>query len=323
MRKTFLSLLLLLATGVMLHAQVEYVYFETRVSGRLTGDKVTLSGDHLNLHVKGKITPTLTYQLRQRFTKPLYDPKNPLNATDVLSLTWDFAPKWSVNAGKLPIFIGGYEWDDAPTDLYYWNDFANTIAQVYALGGTIMYQPREQQLLQFQFSHSLLHMGNPNVFNASLGWMGQFAPWWKTIWGINWMDDPYHHHMGYVALGNRFEVGPAALELDLMYRRSLIQKSAGFDGSVVARLEYRIHGQWILFAKGGWDLNEAVNVDPDGIAYDLTVAPGTRYLYGGGGVEYFPLGNRNLRLHLVGWADDRSRKLNLLLGLTFRLHLVK
>ena len=312
MRKTFLSLLLLLATGVMLHALVEYVYFETRVSGRLTGDKVTLSGDHLNLHVKGKITPTLTYQLRQRFTKPLYDPKNPLNATDVLSLTWDFAPKWC-----------GYEWDDAPTDLYYWNDFANTIAQVYALGGTLMYQPREQQLLQFQFSHSLLHMGNPNVFNASLGWMGQFAPWWKTIWGINWMDDPYHHHMGYVALGNRFEVGPAALELDLMYRRSLIQKSAGFDGSVVARLEYRIHGQWLLFAKGGWDLNEAVNVDPDGIAYDLTVAPGTRYLYGGGGVEYFPLGNRNLRLHLVGWADDRSWKLNLLLGLTFRLHLVK
>lgn len=323
MRKTILPLLILLAAALTAHAQVEYVFMETRVSGNLYGNKTSLSGDYLNLHVKGKIIPTLTYQLRQRFTKPFHDPKNPLNATDILTLTWDFAPKWSVNAGKLPIFIGGFEWDDAPIDLYYWSDFADKIAQVYALGGTLMFSPTKQQMLQFQFSSSLLHYGHPNVYNASLGWMGQVAPWWKTIWGINWMDDPHHHHMGYLSLGNRFEAGPAALELDLMYRRSFIQKSAGFDGSVVARLEYRINSQWVLSAKGGWDFNDASNVDADGIAYDLTVAPGSRYLFGGGGLEYFPLGNRNIRLHAIGWADNRSRKLNLSLGLSFCLHIVK
>ena len=209
MRKNLLSALILLASYLAAQAQVEYVFFETRVSGRVNGNEASLSGDHLNLHVKGKIGRSLTYQLRQRFTKPLYDAKNPLNATDILSLTWDFAPKWIVNAGKLPIFIGGYEWDDTPTNLYYWNDFSNTIAQVYALGGTLMYRPSQKQLIQLQLSSSLLHLGNPNVFNASLGWIGEIAPWWKTIWGINWMDDPYHHHMGHLALGNRFEAGPA------------------------------------------------------------------------------------------------------------------
>ena len=324
MRKSLLLLIGFLAACSLASAQVvESVFFETRLSGRVTGNKATLSGDHLNLHVKGNITPSLSYTLRQRFTKPLYDPKNPLNATDILRLDWVISPKWSIDIGKLPVFIGGYEWDDTPTDLYFWNDFSNTVPQVYALGGTVYFQPAQEQKLLLQFSHSLLHMGNANVFNASLGWYGHVFPWWKTIWGINWMDDPYHHHMCYVALGNRFEAGPLALELDLMYRRSLKQASAGFDGDVVARLEYCIGKKWMLFAKGGWDLNDARNVDPDGVPYDLTVAPGTRYLYGGGGVEYFPFANRNLRLHALGWADDRSGLLNLSVGLTFRLHIVK
>ena len=325
MKRLFLPVLGFLAAAVLSAAQVkvEYVYFETRLSGRMTGPKPFFSADHLNLHVKGSIGSSLTYELRQRFTKPLYDAKNPLNATDKLMLTWDISPRWSINGGKLPVFIGGYEWDDAPTDLYFWNDFSNTIAQVYALGGTAMCKPAEGQMIQLQFTHSLLHLGHPDVFNASLGWYGQFAPWWETIWGINWMDDPYHHHMGYLALGNRFQAGPFALELDLMYRRSLIQASAGFDGSLVAKLECRIGTKWLLFAKGGGDRNDAANVDPEGIAYDLTVAPGTQFLFGGGGVEFFPLGDRKLRLHALGWTDNRSRKLNLSLGLTYALYLVK
>ena len=323
MRKFILTLLISLAASLLAQAQVEYLYIEAMGSAQLHGKEPSLVGDHLILHAKGNIAPSLKYRLRQRFSIPIYDPKNPLNATDFLQISWDISPKWSLDAGKMPVNIGGYEWDDAPTEIYYWGDFINSIAQIYALAGTAWYRPAPGQNIYLQFSHSLQHLGHPDVFNVGLGWYGQIAPWWNTIWGFSCMDDPYRHRMGYLALGNRFQLGSLALELDLMYRRSLIQKSAGFDGSVVARLEYNIGQKWSLFAKGGWDYNDASNVDPQGIAYDLTVVPGNRYLFGGGGMEYYPLGNPNLRIHAVGWFDDRSRLFHATVGMTFRLNFIK
>ena len=43
MRKTILTLLILLAAALTAHAQVEYVFMETRVSGNLYGNKTSLS----------------------------------------------------------------------------------------------------------------------------------------------------------------------------------------------------------------------------------------------------------------------------------------
>ena len=323
MKKHLFAALLLVLTSVCALAQikVENVFFEMRGGVSLT--RPNLYADYYNLHVKGQLSPTLRYQLRQRFNLPLHDEDNILNATDILRLSWDITPRWSLEVGKMPVNIGGYEWDDAPIDVYYWSDFCNTIAQIYALGGTLWWKPSASQHLYAQFSQSLLHLWKQDVFNAGLGWYGQVFSWWKTIWGVNWMDDALRHHMAYVSLGNRFEAGPAALELDAMYRRSLIQKTAGFDGGVVARLEVNIGKKWSIFAKGGWDYNDLSNKDPNGNPYDLTVLPGTNYFFYGGGAEYFPLGNPNLRLHAAAWADNREKQLYAVAGLTFRLHLVK
>ena len=225
---------------------------------------------------------------------------------------------------KQPVIVGGYEFDDVPVDQYFWNDFCNTIWQVYALGGLIVYKPSENQQFMLQVTQSLEHMGHADVFHGALVWQGRIAPWWKTLWSVNLMDDPYRHMMGYLASGNRFEAGPFALELDLMYRRSLVQKGrAGLDGSVVARADFSIGKQWLVFAKVGGDTNDASNVDPDGIAYDLTVVPGTSYFYGGGGVEFYPLGNQDLRVFALAWANNRQRELNARLGVVFRLYLFR
>ena len=303
--------------------KVESVFFDTRGGVSLTGGQPDLYADYFNLHVRGQLTPTLKYQLRQRLNMPLYDEQNPLNATDILRLTWDITPKWSFEAGKLPVYMGGYEWDDVPIDVYYWSDFCNTIAQIYGLGGALWWKPNGSQQLYAQFSHSLLHLWNPYVFAAAVGWYGQIFPWWKTIWGVNWMDDALHHHMAYVSLGNRFEAGPVALELDAMYRRSLIQKTAGFDGTAVARLEVNIGQKWSFFAKGGWDYNDVINKDQLGNPFDMTVLPGTNYFFYGAGAEYYPLGSPDVRLHAAAWADNREKQLYAVAGLTFRLHLVK
>ena len=331
MKKAILCALGVFASCCLASAQVEYVFVDMRGSFSETMEKAdgktafqgNLLGEHLNLNVKGKLTPSLTYFLRQRFTKPFYSPDNPLNATDILSLTWDVTPKWSIQGGKLPVTVGGFEWDETPIDLYYWDDFANNIFQVYALGGAVMYRPAEGQMIQLQVTQSLLAKGKPHIWHVSLAWYGHFTSWWDTIWAVNMMDDEYHHRMGYAAMGNRFHWGPVQIDWDLMYRRSLIQKTAGLDWSTVARILVKAGDKWNIFTKGGFDMNDASNVDPDGVAYDLTVAPGKRHSFLGAGVEFFPLANRDIRFHALALANNSTRTVEFLAGITFRLYIVK
>lgn len=314
---------MLLATGMRAQVVVNAAYFEARGSYNAHFTKPysgAFSGEVLNFVLEGELTPKLSYQFRQLLNVLPYSANNVLNGTEILSLTWTPTPKWSFQVGKIPVNIGGFEWSFDPIDIYYWTDFCDHIPYISALGAGATFSPNENQSFIVQGTRSLLTDGRYDVFNLSLGWSGQFASWWKTIWGFNLMDDDFHHMMGYLILGNRFEAGPVAFELDGMYRRSFKQRSAGLDMSVTGRLEYTI-GKWVLTAKGGYDANSEKNIDPDGYAYDLTVEPGTSYLFGGAGVEYYPLGNKNVRIHTMGWYENRDRAFHLMAGLTFRLHL--
>ena len=313
----------LLAASVLASAQVDYAAIEARGSFILDQGKPGLSADYVNVQIKGHISPSLHFRFRQRLTKPIYDPNNPLNGTDILSLTWDISPKWSIAGGKLPIYVGGYEWDAAPIDVYYYSHFCNNIQQVYGLGGQVFFRPAEGQELLLQVTHSPLHGGNLSRLQAGLGWVGRFAPWWETKWSVNWIDDYYHHMMGYVALGNRFQMGEVvSLELDLMYRRCLTQKNAQFDGTAVAKFDFRINEKWNLLLKGAYDQNGR-NVDEKGISYDLAVPAGFRYWVVGGGMEFFPLGNPDLRIHAVAWTDSAFKKPNASMGVTYNFDFVK
>lgn len=323
MRKIFLVVTAFLAASYLASAQIDYAAIEARASVVLQQQKPGLRADFANIHIMGRITPSLRFRFRHRLTKPIYDAKNPLNGTDILSLTWDISPKWSIGGGKQPIYIGGYEWDAAPIDVYFYGGFCNYIQHVYALGGTVFFRPREGQELLLQVGHSPLHGGDLSRMDVGLGWTGSFFPWWKTLWSVNWIDDYYHHMMGYVSLGNRFEIGQVvALELDLMYRRSLTQKKAQFDGGAVAKLDFRINDKWKLFLKGSYEGN-GQNVDENGIAYDLTVPPGTVYWCGGGGMEFFPLGNSELRIHAAAWVESVTKTVSASAGVTYNLDFVK
>lgn len=323
MKKFFLAIACLLAASVIASAQVDYAAFEARGAFVVNQGKPGVSADFLNIQVKGHIGPSLRFRFRHRLTKPVYDANNPLNGTDILSLTWDISPKWSISGGKLPIFIGGYEWDDAPIDVYYYSGFCNGIQQVYGLGGSAFFRPKEGQELEVQVTHSPLHGGNLSRFNVGLCWSGRFCPWWETKWSINWIDDYYHHMMGYVALGNRIQMGSVvALELDLMYRRALTQKKAQLDGTVIAKMDFRINDKWRLFVKGSYDENDQ-NVDDEGIPYDMTLPAGSYYWVAGGGVEFFPLGNSDLRIHAVAWTESATKKVSASVGLTYYFDFVK
>ena len=319
--------LLFAALTAQAQVQVDSVFFDGRGSFRVSAapgvrPSASLTGDFLNFNAWGKLSPSLSYRIRQNFRVPVYKEGNPLNGTEFLLLTWDINPRWSVNAGKLCTLVGSFEWDYTPIDVYYYNQFCNSVPEAYALGGTVMYNIQPGQQLQLQASRSILSFGEEGHLALALGWIGSIAPWWHTLWAVTYLDDPFHHRMAWLGLGNRFQAGPFSLDLDLMYRRSVLPgTSAGPDASVSVRAGWQ-EGKWNFFVKGGGDYNDSGNVDADGVPMDLVLAPGTRYAYAGGGVEYFPLGNRHVRLHATGCWNNLTNVFTLTAGLTFRLYIV-
>ena len=76
-----------------------------------SGYKSKFIGEHFNLNILGHISPNVTYRIRQRFNKKVFDEKNMFNATDFLCINWHPTPKWTFTAGKYAVLIGGYEYD--------------------------------------------------------------------------------------------------------------------------------------------------------------------------------------------------------------------
>ena len=73
----------------------------------------------------------------------------------------------------------------------------------------------------------------------------------------------------------------------------------------------------------GYERNSAANVDADGISYGLVLPAGHDFLYGGAGVEFFPLGNDKLRLHAVYFRDNHDHRNNFDVGITWRFNIYK
>ena len=57
--------------------------------------------------------------------------------------------------------------------------------------------------------------------------------------------------------------------------------------------------------------------------YDLVLPAGHDFLYGGAGVEFFPLGNDKLRLHAVYFRDNHDHRNNFDVGITWRFNIYK
>ncbi len=278
-------------------------------------------GDYLNLHILGQLTDKLTFRIRQRLNKKIED-TNPFNATDFLWLKWQATPKWSFTFGKQPIMIGGYEIDSAPIDVYYYGAFTNNLYQYYAFGVSAAYSPAPGQSIAVQFIPSPISPVTQNAYSYNLYWNGHILPRWKTIWSYNLVEDMYARKMNYLVLGNKFDLGPLVVDLDLIDRASFQQKNWLSDWSVIVKAILSL-GKWNLCTKVGYERNDAANVDIDGISYDLTLPAGNNYFYGGAGVEYFPLGNENLRIHAAYFRDNHDAVNNFDIGITWRFKIYK
>ena len=175
----------------------------------------------------------------------------------------------------------------------------------------------------FQFCNSPLSLGFQNLYAFNFAWTGRVAPWWSTLWSVNFVQDEFHRTVNYIALGNRLVFDKLAIDVEWMNRAGAGQRNFFSDYTVISKIIWTV-GKWNLCAKGGYESNDIANVDAEGRALDLAVAPGTRNVYAGCGVEFFPLPDRNkLRLHAVYFKSSSIGVDNFDIGITWRLDVIK
>lgn len=334
MRKTLLLAVLATIRIVPAFAQnhVDEAYVDIRTGFAQSVQSGEYQGgfhvDYLNIHLKGHVSDNIIYVLRHRLTKAAYSEKNPLNATDFAWMTWQASQKFSLTAGKHPVWFGSFEFDDDPIDVFYWSKSIADLYQYFTLGVTGTYEVAPFQSISLQFSQSPLSRGITNCFSYSLYWNGRIAPFWKTTWSINFVDNELGTMMNYIVLGNRFFIDNLQLDADFINKVALANQQKPFfsDGAIMLNSKYKL-GKFNLCAKATYDFNEAGNGDfsAGGIgSWDVVVPAGYEAWQFAAGFEYFPLGNKNLRIHAfydrISTLPDRNA---LELGLTWRFDLFK
>lgn len=323
MKKTSLFLLVLLLVTGSLQAQhtINRLNLEVRADWQfdsMRGEPSRMNhsgfeGKFANFRMDGSLTENLTYSFRYRINKVQ---SSPFAATDWATLNYT-TDKWEFSAGKQVVAIGGYEYDRAPIDIYFASEYWHQIA-CYQFGVSAAYKYGNTKLLG-QICRSPYDFANQNLYAYNLMVMNS-----HTLSSINLLEYAPGKFAGYIAIGDREVFGDVAVEWDVMYRNDLENLKNNASLSLMVDVNWAMNEKLNLFTHASYDINDSV-IDP-------TVLPGTDIWRVGGGLEYFPTGDRNLRIHAascytfgdaVSGAALQDGQFMFQAGLTWRINLLE
>jgi hypothetical protein len=213
--------------------------------------------------------------------------------------------------------IGGWEYDRAPIEIYYCSEYWNNV-NCFQLGASATYTTdKGNDSFTFQISQSpydemglnyhkdkvlapdkeyccedctpeiITKLGDLYAYN--LYYFGSHGCY-KAIHSVNLVEYQKGKFDAYFVLGNQFKLGDTTLELDFMNRGTTAKEFMLKNYSIMAEVSQIIDQRVNLFAKVTYDKAGAE-------AQPLFVHPNTDLTRIGGGVEYYPKGNRDIRLH--------------------------
>lgn len=273
--------------SLMLQARGDYVY--ENLDGTHLKDESGFKGKYFNFILRTRIGERLTFNYRQRLNRSSLD-ANYFDATDWLYLDYKFSEQWSVAAGKQIVAIGGYEYDKPPIDVYFASEYWNHInPYAWGVSGTFGLRSGKDSFTA-QFCESPFRRKGEDTYAYNLLWMGRHGIW-KTLWSLNALEYAQGRFINYIVLGNAFDLGRFHLELDFWNRARSGQQFLFRDCSVMGELTFKASDRLSLLAKGTYDVNRTHREG------DRCVVQGTEISHVGAGVEYYPLRNRNLRVH--------------------------
>ena len=318
------KLLLLAAVALFatsLSAQLSRLDVEVRgdwqyenLDGNNLAGQSGFEGKFLNFRMDGSLSENLSYSIRYRAHKVQ---SNPFAATDWATLNYS-TDKWEFSAGKQVVAIGGYEYDRAPIDIYFASEYWHQIA-CYQFGVSAAYKYGNTKLLG-QVCQSPYDFDNQNLYAYNLMVIND-----STLSSINILEYAPGKFAGYIALGDKEIFGNVAVEWDLMYRNDLEDLKRGESFSAIVDVNWAMNEKLNLFTHASWDVNNGSVT-----MFEPTVLPGTNIWRIGGGVEYFPTGKRNVRLHAatcytfgeaVSTAALQNNQFMFQAGLTWKINL--
>ena len=254
--------------------------YENLAGANLAGNS-GFDGKFLNFRMDGVLAQNLSYSIRYRAHKVQ---SNPFAATDWATLNYT-TDEWEFSAGKQVVAIGGYEYDRAPIDIYFASEYWHQIA-CYQFGVSAAYKYGNTKLLG-QICRSPYDFANQNLYAYNLMVMNS-----HTLSSINLLEYAPGKFAGYIAIGDREVFGDVAVEWDVMYRNDLENLKNNASLSLMVDVNWAMNEKFNIFTHASLDSN-----DGSVTMFEPTVLPGTEIWRVGGGVEYFPTGKKNVRIH--------------------------
>lgn len=257
-------------------------------------------GQYFNFLIGGDIGKHVSYFFRQRII-PKAGSVSFFDNTDFLYIQYRFNDQWAVRMGKEALYVGGFEYDAAPIDVYYYTHFWGTI-HCFQLGISASYTDKKKKnKIVFQFANSpyIYYEGNGDewkkgLFSYNLYWNGNYGPF-TALYSINLMEYERGSFVNYIALGNKLSFDKWSIYLDYQNRTADIHKIFR-DFTVVGRLDWHVSPSVNLFVKGGYDQNFAEDFYTEK-PMDVMIPAGHNYHFYGLGIEFRPATYRDLRIH--------------------------
>lgn len=332
-------------------------------SGATETDEASFRFDHIMIGIYGNVTDKLSYNYRQRLNKgtQAFETENLSGSIDYAYLKYQLHRQVSITAGRQALFVGGFEYNEYPINIYDYSGITNNIT-CYLTGVNIAYSPRDNQEIAFQ----VLNNKSGNMEEAfgliPEGIERPFAPLhYSLAWNSNYCGNKvqlrYAATAGELVKGKWvFMVGGGQMlnlekfniYLDILYHRSAIdhlgvvrkmpmdEEGKAWGGiarsveylTFVSEANYRFLPKWNIHLKGFYD--RASVYKENGMFSKGNYLSSWGYQ---GGIEFFPMADSNLHLFLnaTGKAYKNIRKENIMnsedqfrvsLGFVYRLPLL-
>jgi hypothetical protein len=260
-------------------------------------------GDYFNFLIGGDIGDHISYFVRQRII-PVKGFTEFFDNTDFLYIQYKFNDQWSLRLGKEAIYVGGFEYDAPPIDVYYYTNYWGSFP-CFLLGMSAAYTDKSGKnkivfnIANSPYVHYKDNRWNSGLLSYNLYWSGNFGPF-HTLYSVNFQEYQRGKFINYIALGNQLKFDKWSIYFDW------INRAAGFrnffkDFSLVSRLDWHVSPSVNLFAKGGYEQNSAGYYytigDDTHVNVDMLMPNNRVHWFYGLGMEYRPRIYPDLRVH--------------------------
>lgn len=307
---------------VFLQLRGDYTY--DVVDGEKQPASTGFDGKIAYFRINGNLNEKISYDYRQRINKMVFK-DNLFHSIDYMLLKYRASESWGFAAGKSALYAGGFEFDYSPVDIHFSSEYLNYVG-AYGFGVSVEHyfnEGKDNLIFQFCESPYRSYSDYRDIYGYNLIWYGNRDSF-QTIYSINAHEYARGKFLGQIAIGNKFLLGDkCTLSMDWIQRSGL--KDVEWKCfSTVFEMRYNPSEKWSVVSKYFHDHNSNYE------SHDTIIAPGTRLNKVGGIVEWFPLSNKDLRLHAYGnyafgkmtaspaiGAMEISDKYSLGLGLTW------